>query len=99
MTEKRKKDKMNTEQAIPEPRTESIKKIRRDACISFTEMEKAMRNDCETCVNYVYDEDCEESICTVNLDEDELVRFMEDSHYCCPYYRLDDEYAVVRKQM
>ena len=52
-----------------------------------------MRNDCETCVNYVYDEDCEESICTVNLDEDELVRFMEDSHYCCPYYRLDDEYA------
>ena len=21
-----------------------------------------MRNDCETCVNYVYDEDCEESI-------------------------------------
>ena len=55
-----------------------------------------MRNDCETCVNYVYDEDCEESICTVNLDEDELVRFMEDSHYCCPYYRLDDEYAVVR---
>ena len=41
-----------------------------------------MRNDCETCVNYVYDEDCEESICTVNLDEDELVRFMEDSHYC-----------------
>ena len=49
-----------------------------------------MRNDCETCVNYVYD---------VNLDEDELVRFMEDSHYCCPYYRLDDEYAVVRKQM
>ena len=58
-----------------------------------------MRNDCETCVNYVYDEDCEESICTVNLDEDELVSFMEDSHYCCPYYRLDDEYAVVRKQM
>lgn len=58
-----------------------------------------MRNDCETCVNYVYDEDYEESICTVNLDEDELVCFMEDSHYCCPYYRLDDEYAVVRKQM
>ena len=79
MTEKRKKDKMNTEQAIPEPRTESIK-IRRDACISFTEIEKG-RKRC------------------VMTDEDELVRFMEDSHYCCPYYRLDDEYAVVRKQM
>ena len=42
MTEKRKKDKMNTEQAIPEPRTESIKKIRRDACISFTEIETVL---------------------------------------------------------
>jgi len=42
MTEKRKKDKMNTEQAIPEPRTESIK-IRRDACISFTEIEKGRK--------------------------------------------------------
>ena len=41
--EKRKKDKMNTEQAIPEPRTESIKKIRRDACISFTEIEKGRK--------------------------------------------------------
>ena len=40
--EKRKKDKMNTEQAIPEPRTESIK-IRRDACISFTEIEKGRK--------------------------------------------------------
>ena len=42
ITEKRKKDKMNTEQAIPEPRTESIK-IRRDACISFTEIEKGRK--------------------------------------------------------
>ena len=58
-----------------------------------------MSTDCESCVNYVYDEDYECECCTVNMDEDELVRFMQDSHYSCPYYRLDDEYAVVRKQM
>ena len=31
--------------------------------------------------------------------EDELIRFMEDSHYQCPYYRAGDEYSIVRKQM
>ena len=35
----------------------------------------------------------------MDLDEDELVRFMEDRYYNCPYYRLGDEYSVVRKQM
>ena len=36
--------------------------------------------------------------CMVDLDEDEAYRSMSDSEYSCPYYRLDDEYAVVRKQ-
>lgn len=58
-----------------------------------------LSTNCETCVNYVYDEEYDDNYCCVNLDEDELVRFLQDSHYQCPYYRLDDEYAVVRKQM
>lgn len=35
----------------------------------------------------------------VDLDEDEAYRSMSDSEYSCPYYRLDDEYVVVRKQI
>ncbi|MBE5869168.1 MAG: hypothetical protein E7293_09480 [Lachnospiraceae bacterium] len=54
---------------------------------------------CDMCVNYVYDEDYECYTCLVNLDEDELVRFLTDRFSDCPYFRLDDEYAVVRKQM
>jgi hypothetical protein len=38
-------------------------------------------------------------VCDVNLDEDEMMHFLQDSHYGCPYYILDDEYAVVRHQM
>ena len=34
-----------------------------------------------------------------NLDEDEMMRFLTDHHYQCPYYRCGDEYRVVRKQM
>ena len=37
-------------------------------------------------------------LCMVDLDEDEAYRSMSDSEYNRPYYRLDDEYAVVRKQ-
>ena len=54
--------------------------------------------NCETCVNYVYDDDCDCYVCMVDLDEDEMCRFLEGTNCACPYYRLDDEYGVVRKQ-
>lgn len=54
---------------------------------------------CETCAYYSYDEDYECYICDMDMDEDELVRFLSDSHSACPYYRNGDEYAVVRRQM
>lgn len=54
---------------------------------------------CEACVNYVYDEDYECYCCLVNLDEDEMYRFLTNGVRECPYFRLDDEYAVVRKQI
>ncbi len=60
-------------------------------------MEKKSTN-CEFCANYVYDEDYECYVCTVNLDEDEMYHFLSGTNYSCPYYRSDDEYAVVRHQ-
>jgi hypothetical protein len=47
----------------------------------------------------VYDEDYEDYMCQVNMDEDDVVRLMSDESYDCPYYQLDDEYRIVRKQM
>lgn len=55
--------------------------------------------NCESCVNYVYDEDYECYICEQDLDEDEMGKFLSSSFDSCPYYRLDDEYGVVRRQM
>ena len=37
--------------------------------------------------------------CEVDLDEDEMARFLQDKFYDCPYYQLGDEYRIVRKQM
>ena len=54
---------------------------------------------CETCRNYVYDEDYEYYVCDMDLDEDEMYRFLSGSRDSCPYYQLDNEYLIVRKQM
>ena len=32
-------------------------------------------------------------------DEDDAARLMQGHYRECPYYQLDDEYAVVRHQM
>lgn len=55
--------------------------------------------NCDSCVNYEFDEDDECYYCLVNLDEDEMYRFLTGNQQSCPYYRLDDEYAVVRHQI
>ncbi len=38
-------------------------------------------------------------MCEVDLDEDELASLLEGRRQTCPFFRLDDEYAGVRKQM
>ena len=55
--------------------------------------------NCEDCVYYEYDPEADTNYCAADLDEDEMARFMEDRFYDCPYYRLGDEYAMVRHQM
>lgn len=54
---------------------------------------------CDKCVNYIYDEENECYCCLVNLDEDEMYRFLSGTRRECPYFRLEDEYGVVRRQM
>lgn len=60
---------------------------------------KTVKTSCECCSNYVYDEENEYYICEVDLDEDEMVRFLRGSVRQCPYYQSGDEYRIVRRQM
>lgn len=57
------------------------------------------QTNCESCVNYVYDEDYDCYCCEINLDEDEMCLFLNGTNYNCSYYQLDDEYEVVKHQM
>lgn len=56
-------------------------------------------SSCDSCVNYVYDEDCGYYVCEADLDEDDMVKFLSSQKFHCSYYRLNDEYSVVRHQM
>ena len=60
---------------------------------------RQMATSCESCGNFVYDEDYEYYVCEMDLDEDEMYRFLTSSVQSCPYYQLDNEYLIVRKQM
>ena len=53
---------------------------------------------CEECENFDYDEECEDYVCVVDLDMDEYERLVQSGHRRCPYYRVRDDYRIVRKQ-
>lgn len=59
---------------------------------------KKIQTSCDICANYCFDEDTESYVCLIDLDEDEFAQFLSCSNYNCPYFRLDDEYGVVRHQ-
>ena len=61
--------------------------------------EKSKQTNCESCVFYDYDEDYDCYVCNMNLDEDEMARFLAGTHSACPYYRYYDEYKSVHKQI
>lgn len=65
----------------------------------FRAKQKKQTVSCSSCSNYVYDDDYGTYICEADLDEDEMAAFLGNQRFNCPYYHIDDEYLIVRKQM
>lgn len=59
----------------------------------------AETSNCEMCNNFVYDNEDECYVCDMDLDEDDMVRFLMGNTASCPYYQSNDEYLIVRHQM
>lgn len=57
-----------------------------------------VKTNCESCSNYIFDEQSESWYCDIDLDEDEMSRFLTSQTFDCPYYSFYDEYGIVRKQ-
>ncbi len=56
-----------------------------------------MADNCEMCVHYTVDEELGD-YCGVDLDEDEMEKFLTRRMESCHYFQLYDEYKIVRKQ-
>ena len=44
------------------------------------------------------DDETESYYCTMDLDEDEMERFLRSDFGSCPFYRRGDDYATARRQ-
>ena len=75
--------------------------MRLDKCKNFTNERRRliMASQCDLCAYYWIDEEDGTGECQVNLDEDDLARMLSGSSDSCPYFQMDDEYKIVRKQM
>ena len=59
---------------------------------------KKQQTDCATCIYFDFDAETDMEYCDLDLDEDEMVRFLEYPTSACPYYKFYDEYKTVQKQ-
>ena len=54
--------------------------------------------NCEECDNFDYDEETDTYDCLMNLDMDDYERVALSKHAQCPFFRIRDEYRIVRRQ-
>ena len=56
------------------------------------------KSNCEECIYYNYDEESDSYDCSVNLDEDDMERFLKSAADACPFYRRGGDYESARRQ-
>ena len=54
---------------------------------------------CALCMNYEYDEEFDCYSCTMELDQDDMERFIKGETRECPYFQQGNEYQIVKHQM
>ena len=67
--------------------------------LSKCEKRFIMADCCDMCSYYTYDDEYECYVCDMDLDEDDLVKFLQGNTKECPFFQSGDEYKVVRHQM
>ena len=55
-------------------------------------------NQCDYCLYLDEDPETGEFYCSMNMDQDELEKLRFDSHNSCQYFRMGDDYTIVKKQ-
>ena len=56
---------------------------------------KKTATSCDLCCYYVYDEDDECYVCDMNLDEDDMVKFLTGNFNDCPFFKSGDVVTTI----
>ena len=59
---------------------------------------RCLATNCEECVYCDWDEETGAAYCTMDLDEDEMERFLQGNTASCSFYRRGDDYTTARRQ-
>ena len=54
-----------------------------------------MQTCCDFCAYNEYDEEDEEYYCSVNMDEDDMARFIQSDYRECPFYKSGTAQHIV----
>lgn len=57
-----------------------------------------MAGNCGECVHFDYDEETDANFCNMDLDEDEMERFLRADARACPFYHRGSDYETARRQ-
>ena len=75
-----------------------LTKFRKCTKIYIRGMGDIMKSSCDFCMNYFYDEEYDCYMCAIDMDEDDVYYASGNNRRGCPYFRMGNEYTIVRKQ-
>lgn len=55
--------------------------------------------DCENCLYGDYDDETDSIECTFSIDEDDYRRWLVQKPETCPFFRYNNEYKIVNRQI
>lgn len=55
-------------------------------------------NQCDYCMYLDEDAETGEMYCTIQMDQDDYARLQLEPRSSCPYFRMGDDYTIVKKQ-
>ena len=79
-------------------RMAALPRVNCKEALCMAEKSSQTGGSCDFCAHYEYDDEMACYVCEMNLDEDEMVMFLQHRNDACPYVRFSDDYKLAGRQ-
>lgn len=79
-------------------RMAALPRVNCKEALCMAEKSSQTGGSCDFCAHYEYDDEMACYVCEMNLDEDEMVMFLQHRNDACPYFRFSDDYKLAGRQ-